>query len=68
MIITRHRVRQAIKRYASDVAEDSWKGGGDPEEIPSIEKELKESKNNIEMLIMLIVPAKGLDVERKDAH
>lgn len=68
MMITRHRVRKAIQRYASALADDSWKGGGDPEDIPSIELELKNSKANLEMLILLIIPAKGLDVERTDLH
>lgn len=68
MMITRHRVRTAIRRYACALAEDSWKGGGDPTDIPSIERELKESKSSLDMLILLIIPTKGLDVERKNAR
>ena len=65
-MITRHRIQKAIKRYANAVAEDSWKGGGDPADIPSTERELKESKSSLDMLILLIIPARGLDVERTD--
>ena len=68
MMITRHRIREAIKRYASAVAEDSWKGGGDPADIPAIERELKESKKSLDVLIFIIIPAKGLDVERMDLN
>ena len=68
MIITRHRIRAAITRYAKAVAEDSWKGGGDPADIPAIQRELKESKSSLDMLILLIIPAGGIDIERTDLH
>ena len=66
MMITRHRIQRAIKRYACAVADSSCKDGGDLADIPAIERELKESKSSLEMLIFLIIPARGLDVERTD--
>ena len=66
MRIVRRRVQKAVKRYANAVAEDSWKGGGDPADIPAIERELRESKAALSLLIELIVPERGLDVERTD--
>ncbi|KKM91109.1 hypothetical protein LCGC14_1231830 [marine sediment metagenome] len=66
MIITRHRIQTAIKRYANAFADASWKGGGDPADIPSIEQELKNAKLHLNLLVLLIVPAGGLDVERTE--
>ena len=66
MLITRYRVRKAIKRYADAVEADSWKGGGDPKAIPEIETELKASSGFLHVLIQLIIPARGLEVERTD--
>lgn len=37
-------LRDALERYVRACDADSWKGGGDPESYPEIEKELKESK------------------------
>lgn len=66
MRIVRRRVQKAIERYAEAVAEDSWKGGGDPADISAIERELKESKAVLDLLIKFIVPERGFDVERTD--
>lgn len=38
------RLWRMVRRYANAVANDSWKGGVDPEATPYIEAELKRSK------------------------
>ena len=66
MRIVRRRVQKAIERYVAAFADDSWKGGGDPADITSIERELRESRAALNLIIELIVPERGLTVERTD--
>ena len=65
MRIIRRTVRQTVERYTEAAIADSWKGGGDPADTPSIEKELKEAEAALDLLIECIIPAHGLDIERK---
>ena len=37
------KLEKAVKRFYNAAREDSWKGGGHPEDIPSIEQELTDS-------------------------
>lgn len=41
-------LRQLIASYAEAAIAESWKGGGDPEEIPILEMELAIAKQKIE--------------------
>jgi len=44
-------LRKRIKRYANAKIDDSWKGGGDPNDIPEIERELRVAKQNLDNYI-----------------
>ncbi len=68
MVITRRRIRVAIKKYVDAAIEDSCKNAGDVKSRYGIEDRLWESKKNLDILIQLIVPKHGVEVERKDAH
>lgn len=57
IVITRKRLMTAIKRYAVAVMEDASKGSFAPkDEYPRIEKELKDSLKEVELLVMLLTP------------
>ena len=48
---TRARIQKVIDRLIKAEIEDSWKGGGDPEDIPEIEKELRRARASFEKLL-----------------
>lgn len=41
----RNRITRAINKYVRAYDADSWKGGGDPAEIPAIELRLKRARS-----------------------
>lgn len=41
----------AIQRYAQACVADSWKGGGDPADIPDIEDELSNAQCALEDIV-----------------
>jgi hypothetical protein len=47
----RRRLRRAINRYARAYCENSWKGGGDPDAIPAIERELRDARKALKRLL-----------------
>lgn len=40
----RNRIVRAINKYVRAFDADSWKGGGDPDDIPNIERRLARTK------------------------
>lgn len=42
--------RKAMKRLIAAEIADSWKGGGDPEHIPGVERELREARKELSQL------------------
>lgn len=48
---TRARIDKVVQRLIKAELEDSWKGGGDPEDIPDIELELRRAKRAYEKLL-----------------
>jgi hypothetical protein len=40
------KLREAVKRLVKAEIDDSWKGGGDPDDIPGIERELELARGN----------------------
>lgn len=54
-MITAHEARKLVKlieRYRDAEVEDSWKGGGDPADIPYIEEELRLARSALEQYIV----------------
>lgn len=47
----RARLRRAIGRYTRAYNADSWKGGGDPDDIPAIEQELRSARKALSALL-----------------
>ena len=47
----RDRLVRAIERYARARVDNSWKGGGDPDDIPRIERRLKRASADLNKLI-----------------
>lgn len=45
------RLRRAIRRLVLAHEADSWKGGGDPDDIPAIERELKAARKALNALL-----------------
>ena len=41
------RLRDAINEHRNAAIEDSWKGGGDPEDIPLIEADLVRTRRKL---------------------
>lgn len=44
----RRRLVTLLHKYAQAIVNDSWKGGGDPADIPEIEAELINAKRNLD--------------------
>ncbi len=64
MRIHRKKLWDAIQRYADAHREDAQKGGGDPGSIPEIEEELSAASVDLTLLVRLVVPVSGVNVER----
>lgn len=47
----RRKLRSAIRRLVRAEVADAWKGGGCPEDIPYIERELKSADKALQKLI-----------------
>ena len=45
------RISNAIEYFEQMVREDAWKGGGHPNDIPSIEVEYKKAKQALNQII-----------------
>lgn len=43
----RNRITRAINKYVRAFDADSWKGGGDPADIPAIEARLRQAKKQL---------------------
>jgi hypothetical protein len=48
---TRARIDKVVQRLIKASVEDSWKGGGDPDDWDEIELELKRAKRAYEKLL-----------------
>ncbi len=48
------QLRRMIEAYKFAHEVDSWKGGGDPEDVPAIEKRLKEADARLYQFIKSI--------------
>lgn len=48
------KLRELIADYRDAEIADSWKGGGDPADIPGIEADLREAKTALEVFIHTI--------------
>lgn len=57
-------LRGAIKRLVDVEVADSWKGGGDPEDWPAIEAELKVAKHELKSVLAYVDDT----VDRDIAH
>jgi len=44
-------LRRKIHRFVRATEDDSWKGGGDPDCIPEIEKEVKDATGDLRKYI-----------------
>lgn len=54
MTLTRKQtdaLRRKIERVVAAAVEDSWKGSGDPDNVPEIERELRVAQQNLENYI-----------------
>lgn len=49
------RLRSLIIAFANASIVDSWKGGGDPDDIPQVEQDLKDAENRLEKYIKGLV-------------
>ena len=47
----KEKLRKAIQRLVDAEVADSWKGGGDPADIPFIEQELELAKMYLEIIL-----------------
>jgi hypothetical protein len=47
----RAKLRAGVEDYAEAFRDDSWKGGGDPTDIPEIENRLREARLKLTELI-----------------
>lgn len=57
-MLTKHqarKLRELIRRFADAQEADSWKGGGDPDETPAIERELAEAWDQLSRYIRKLV-------------
>lgn len=45
------QLRKLIEEFRDTEVADSWKGGGDPADVPFIERELEVAKTNLEQFI-----------------
>ncbi len=52
----RAKLRRAIKLYTLWYEADSWKGGGDPADIPGIEAKLREADEHLQAVIAEVLP------------
>ena len=59
------KVRAAVRGLVKAEVADSWKGGGDPEDIPLIEERLKHAKQKLDAALMMYVSAPRLPKELK---
>lgn len=50
------KLRRAISRYVNARLDDSWKGGGDPDDIPRIEAALKAAAKQLDTVIRQVFP------------
>lgn len=48
------KLEELIGKYADAVVADSWKGGGDPQDIPLVEAQLLVAKLELERYIELL--------------
>lgn len=51
MTISQNTLRRAIIAYTAAAIADSWKGGGDPDDIPAIEQRLKRAHARLDHLL-----------------
>lgn len=49
--MNKKQLQAAIRRLVRAEINNSWKGGGDPDYIPLIEKELKSAKRSLRNII-----------------
>lgn len=56
----RNRLQRAINRYARACVEFSWRGGGDPMDVPAIEWRLKLALRHLNKVLDEIVPVPGV--------
>jgi hypothetical protein len=50
-------IKRAVTRLIKAEISDSWKGGGDPSDIPDIERELAEARAHSRNTMARIAPA-----------
>ena len=46
---------RAVRRYVHAYNCDSWKGGGDPADIPAIERELRNARKALKKTIAEVI-------------
>ena len=51
-------IKQHIERFEAAVEANSWRGGGDPEDIPYKELEYKQAKSALRVFMRLAVEGK----------
>lgn len=52
----RLKLKAVVRRLVRAEVADSWKGGGDPSDIPAIEQELKQAKGALDRAIDRVIP------------
>lgn len=63
----RKKLALLIERYGSALVADSWKGGGDPDDIPDIEYELEKARAKLELILNTEVFTKQKEQKEQQA-